>query len=49
MGEFLNVPEIFGSDVLVKWYHNGTLVGTGFNYSVSSANANETYVVKVED
>lgn len=43
------LEEIFGSDVLVKWYHNGTLVGTGFNYSVSSANANETYVVKVED
>lgn len=43
------LEEIFGSDVLVKWYHNGTLVGTGFSYSVSSANANETYVVKVED
>lgn len=43
------LEEIFGSDVLVKWYHNGVLVGTGFNYSVSSANANETYVVRVED
>lgn len=43
------LEEIFGSDVLVKWYHNNTLVGTGFSYSVSSANANESYIVRVED
>lgn len=43
------LEEIFGTDVAVNWYHSGLLVGTGFTYSVSSANANESYVVKVED
>lgn len=43
------LEEIFGDDVSVNWYHNGLLVGTGFTYSVSSANASESYIVKVED
>lgn len=43
------LEEIFGDDVRVKWYRNGVLVNTGFSYSVSSANASESYVVKVED
>ena len=43
------LEEIFGSGVAVNWYNGGLLVGTGFTYSVSSANANESYVVKVED
>ena len=43
------LEEIFGDDVRVKWYRSGSLVNTGFSYSVSSANASETYIVKVED
>ena len=43
------LEEVFGSGVSVNWYNNGLLVGTGFTYSVSSANANESYIVKVED
>lgn len=43
------LEEVFGDDVAVNWYHNGLLVGTGFSYSVSSANDNESYIVKVED
>lgn len=43
------LEEVFGVGVAVNWYNGGTLVGTGFTYSVSSANANESYVVKVED
>ena len=43
------LEEVFGSNVAVNWYNGGSLVGTGFTYSVSSANANESYIVKVED
>lgn len=43
------LEEIFGSGVAVNWYNGGLLVGTGFTYSVSSGNSNESYVVKVED
>lgn len=43
------LEEVFGTGVAVNWYHNGTLVGSGFSYSVSSANTNESYIVKVED
>lgn len=43
------LEEIFGDDVRVKWYRNSVLVNTGFSYAVSSANASERYVVKVED
>ena len=43
------LEEIFGDDVRIKWYKAGSLVNTGFSYSVSSANASETYIVKVED
>lgn len=43
------LEEVFGTGVSVNWYNNGLLVGTGFTYSVSSANTNETYIVKVED
>jgi len=43
------LEEVFGTGVAVNWYNNGSLVGTGFSYSVSSANTNESYIVKVED
>ena len=43
------LEEIFGSDVSINWYNNGSLVGTGFTYSVSSNNATESYIIKVED
>lgn len=43
------LEEIFGSTVAIKWYNGGTLVNTGFTYSVSSVNSNENYTVKVED
>ena len=43
------LEEVFGSGVSVNWYNNGLLIATGFTYSVSSANANESYIVKVED
>jgi hypothetical protein len=43
------LEEILGDDVRVKWYRNSVLVNTGFSYAVSSANASERYVVKVED
>ena len=43
------LEEVFGSGVSVNWYNNGLLISTGFTYSVSSANANESYIVKVED
>lgn len=43
------LEEVFGNNVTVNWYNNGLLVGTGFTYTVSSANANESYIVKVED
>lgn len=43
------LEEVFGSNVSVNWYNNGLLVATGFTYSVSSANANESYIVKMED
>lgn len=43
------LEEVFGSGVSIKWYSNGTLVGTGFTYSVNSANASESYVVKLEE
>lgn len=42
------LEEVFGSGVAVKWYHNGVLVGSGFSYYVNSAQASETYIVKVE-
>lgn len=43
------LEEVFGSGTAVNWYNGGSLVGTGFTYSVSSANTSESYVVKVED
>lgn len=43
------LEEVFGTGVAVNWYNNGLLVGTGFTYSVSSGNNNESYIVKVED
>jgi hypothetical protein len=43
------LEEIFGDDVRVKWYQNGSLINTGFTYNVSSANTSESYIVKVED
>lgn len=42
------LEELFGSGVAVKWYHNGSLVGSGFSLYVSSNNAAETYVVRLE-
>ena len=42
------LEEVFGDGVAVKWYHSGVLVGSGFSYYVNSANASETYIVKVE-
>lgn len=42
------LEEVFGSSVAVNWYHNGSLVGTGFTYSVSSGNTTESYIVRVE-
>ena len=42
------LEEVFGSGVAVKWYHNGSLVGSGFSYYTTSSNASETYIVKVE-
>lgn len=44
----IRLEEVFGSGVAVKWYRNGVLVGSGFTYYVNSANASETYIVKVE-
>lgn len=49
IGNQTRLEEIFGSDVRVKWYKNGTLINTGFSYAVSSANVYERYIVKVED
>lgn len=43
------LEEIFGTSVAIKWYNNGSLVNTGFTYSVSSGNTSESYIVKVED
>ena len=43
------LEEIFGDDVRVKWYQNGSLINTGFTYNVTSANTSESYTVKVED
>ena len=43
-----DLEDIFGVGVAVKWYHNGTLVGSGFTYTVTSANNAETYSAKVE-
>lgn len=44
----IRLEEVFGSGVAVKWYRNGVLVGSGFTYYVNSANASETYIVRVE-
>jgi len=43
------LEEVFGDEVLIKWYHNGSLAGTGFTYSISSANANESIIARLED
>lgn len=43
------LQEVFGDDARVKWYQNGTLIATGFSYSVTSANATENYNVRLED
>ena len=43
------LEEVFGSGTTVKWYNSGTLVGTGFTYTVSSVNDNESITVKLED
>ena len=42
------LEEIFGDTAAVNWYNNGSLVGTGFSYAVSSGNNNESYIVRVE-
>lgn len=43
------LEEVFGTGTSVKWYNGGTLVATGFTYSLSSVNANESIIAKVED
>jgi len=44
----VDLERIFGDTATIKWYNSGVAVGTGFTYSVSSANAKEIYTARVE-
>lgn len=43
-----DLEDVFGAGVAVKWYQNGSLIGTGFSQTITSANTSETITAKVE-